>query len=101
VLIFVHWRKGPKWWTKIAPILFYSLTWILFIALPLINIGIVIFFFTISSDVLTDQYCLYFGLVAASRIIEFFVLIRPAMNNMIKNYYDNRIVLESGDQNAI
>ena len=46
VLIFVHWRKGPKWWTKIAPILFYSLTWILFIALPLINIGIVIFFFT-------------------------------------------------------
>ena len=28
-------------------------------------------------------------------------MIRPAINNMIKNYYENRIVLEGGDQNAI
>ena len=44
VLIFVHWRKGPKCWTKIAPILFFGLTWFLFIVLPLTNIGAVIWY---------------------------------------------------------
>jgi len=43
------------------------------------------------------QYLLYFTLVYVIRIIEFFVLIRPAMSNMTKNYYENRLVLEGGD----
>jgi hypothetical protein len=50
VLIFVHWRKGPKWWTKIAPILFYSLAWLLFIVLPLSNICVVISFLVSESN---------------------------------------------------
>jgi hypothetical protein len=50
VLIFVHWRKGPKWWTKIAPILFYSLTWLLFVVLPLSNICVALAYLVRSSN---------------------------------------------------
>ena len=113
VLIFVHWRKGPKWWTKIAPILFYSLAWLLFIVLPLSNICVAISYLVRKSNqakaiesydkilkeiiLLLFQYCLFYSLVAVCRIIEFFVLIRPAMSNMMKTYYDNKHVLEGDD----
>lgn len=117
MLIFVHWRKGPKWWTKIAPILFYSLTWLLFVVLPLSNICVAIAYLVSESNkvkaddkksadlktlehqilVLLTQYSLFYTLVALSRIIEFFVLIRPGMSNMVKTYFDNKHVLEGDD----
>lgn len=55
VLIFVHWRKGPKWWTKIAPILFYSLSWLLFVVLPLSNICVAIAYLVVKSNEAKDD----------------------------------------------
>jgi hypothetical protein len=50
VMIFVHWRKGPKWWTKIAPIFFYCLAWLLFVVLPLSNICVALAYLVRSSN---------------------------------------------------
>jgi hypothetical protein len=91
VLIFVDWRKGSKCWTKIAPILFFGLVWLIFIVLPLINIGLVIWIVTALKDegFWISQYCIFFGSVSLCRIIEFFITVRPAMSKMMKTYYDN------------
>ena len=91
MLIFVHWRKGLKCWTKIAPTLFFGLVWLVFIVLPLINIGLVIWIVTAlkHEGFWISQYCIFFGSVSLGRITEFFISVRPAMSKMMKTYYDN------------
>lgn len=38
-LIFVSWKKGPKWYKKIAPYVFFGMLLIVYIFVPLLNIG--------------------------------------------------------------
>jgi len=91
VLIFVPWRKGLKCWTKIAPTLFFGLVWLVFIVLPLLNIGLVIQILTTlkKKGFWVSQYCIFAGSVSLCRITEFFISVRPAMSKMMKTYIDN------------
>lgn len=38
MLIFVHWKKGPETWIKIAPFLYVALVIVLYITLPICNL---------------------------------------------------------------
>jgi hypothetical protein len=65
-------------------------------------IGLVIHIvITAGESVYNSQYCIFFGSVSLCRITEFFIAVRPAMSKMMRTYYDNKLVLESGDQNEI
>lgn len=41
--IFVSWRKGPAWWTRVAPYLYYGSTILIYQILPLITLAYVMF----------------------------------------------------------
>ena len=38
ILIFVSWKKGPAWWTKISPYLFFALLVFVYFVVPFLNV---------------------------------------------------------------
>ena len=81
ILIFRTWKTGPEWWVKIAPKLYYSLLIVVYLILPSLNI-LVELSAAISPKIKqkNSQYMawiLFYMVVCISRLIEFFVIIRP------------------------
>lgn len=37
-LIFIDWKKGPDWWLKISPFVFYTMLFSNYILVPIVNI---------------------------------------------------------------
>lgn len=40
ILIFVSWKKGPRWWTDVSHFTFGSLIFIVFLVIPIANVGL-------------------------------------------------------------
>lgn len=38
ILVFVSWKKGPTWWTKISPYLFFALLMFVYFVVPFLNV---------------------------------------------------------------
>jgi len=38
-MIFVNWKKGPQWWTKYSPYLYFAMIIIVYLVLPVLNIS--------------------------------------------------------------
>jgi hypothetical protein len=54
ILVFIHWKKGPEWWLKISPKIYFTFLILIFMILPLINEVIALILFIIPSFVLVE-----------------------------------------------
>lgn len=72
-LVFVHWRKGPEWWTKVSPKIFIGLTISIFFVIPLIIAVYLIFALLFYEHVRTAAvYCVFHLTLALFRPVEFY-----------------------------
>ena len=80
-LIFVHWKKGSKCWRNIAPYYFFVLTIILYLAVPLANLGGGLYVGANPKyDLLNNYnmpYLMFYYVTCVSRLTDFFSFIRP------------------------
>ena len=97
MLIFISWRKGPRWYVGIASKLFGFLTIVNFVASPAVVVTSIILTF-IQIDVRSSflvTYLLYFICVYSVRFIDFLILIVPYMRRQLfavkvdKDYREN------------
>lgn len=79
IMIFVHWQKGPAWYTRISPYLFYGIAIFTYVVSP-------IYMFTMLSILLVwtkaglwydSVYYIYFLFIYMIRMQEYFTKIRP------------------------
>lgn len=94
VLIFVHWKKGPEWWLKISPTIFFILLFAAFLILPALNVIISIVFicdpkYDIRAQPI-ESYVVFFMVLYMIRIIEFFTWIRKSIFDDAMIYLQNR-----------
>lgn len=93
-LIFVPWKKGPEWYLKISPVIFYILIYINYVILPAGNIGITAFF-TASPKYKfkpfpMESWVVFFTIVCFSRLLEFFVSLKKIIMDDARIYIETR-----------
>jgi len=54
-VIFVPWKKGPVWYTKVSHVIFHMLLLTNYLIIPLINLGLAFFFIVDPNYNLRDQ----------------------------------------------
>lgn len=97
ILIFASWKKGPKWYIKIAPYLFFGMLLTVYIFVPLMNIG-----YNIASWVIPgidnranfyESWVLLYFVLNIARLLSFFTSIRRTFLAEAKTYNQCRILL--------
>jgi len=98
-LIFVDWKKGPKWYLKVSPAIFFSLIMLNYLIIPVVNIA---FFFYLAfavpgfdvKKIYIESWVIFFLVVSASRIFEFFLVIKKSVLVDARNYISARKELD-------
>ena len=92
----MHWKKGPEWWLRISYLVFFGLLLTNYVILPLINIGISIFYIVWPGIDLEAQsiesYVIFITIVCFSRLVEYVFLIRRTV------VLDARIYLQTKEE---
>lgn len=79
-LIFVPWKKGPDWYLKFSPVVFYILMYLNYLILPVGNMVLSAYFtlnpnYDLKAKPL-ESWVIFFTVVCFSRITEFFSSIK-------------------------
>lgn len=92
-LVFVHWKKGPRWWKAISHKVFTVLLLTNYIFIPGTNILVsFIFIFNPSVDLKqepVESYVVFFMVICFSRVLEYFTLIRKTVIMDAKIFLQN------------
>jgi hypothetical protein len=76
IMIFVHWRKGPKWWTTYSPKIYYLLLVMVFILIPVVCLANMTVIFVMSDNFkLVRVFAFFFTVTFLVRPVEFYGLI--------------------------
>jgi hypothetical protein len=85
ILIFVHWQKGPQWYTRISPYFFYGMTMFAYLISPIymvILLGYLVIWMQ-SRRWYSSIYFLYFLFIYLFRIGEYFARVKPLVNEIL------------------
>jgi hypothetical protein len=90
----VPWKKGPEWYLKISPKIFFVLVYMNYVILPLGNMGLSVFF-TVDPkyDLKTiplESWVVFFTVVCFSRLTEFFSSIKKIVMDDARIYIETR-----------
>lgn len=93
-LIFVPWKKGPEWYLKISPKLFFFLIYMNYVILPLGNMGLSVYF-TVNPKynlkvIPLESWVVFFTVVCFSRLTEFFSSIKKIVMDDARIYIETR-----------
>ena len=93
-MIFIPWKKGPEWYLKISPAIFFVLIYMNYVILPLGNIGLSAYF-TINPAydlkiIPMESWVVFFTIVCFSRVLEFFVSIKKIIMDDARIYIETR-----------
>ena len=100
-LIFVPWKKGPEWYLKISPKIFFVFIYLNYVILPLGNIGYSAYQFTqfknLDLNGLSEQsWVIFFTIVCFSRVTEFFSSIKKIVMDDARIYIETRKLKQAG-----
>jgi len=75
-LIFCPWKKGPDFYLKYSPKIFFAMVYINYLILPVLNIGLTVFF-TLNPNydlkaLPLESYIIFFTIICFSRLVEYF-----------------------------
>ena len=89
-LIFVPWKKGPEWYLRISPAIFYVLVLMNYLIIPLANLGLSAYYvidpkYDLKSQVI-QSWVVFYNVVNFSRVLEYFFVIRRTILLDAKNY---------------
>lgn len=93
-LIFVPWKKGPEWYLKISPKIFFFMMYLNYVVLPVINIGLTVFFTVNPAYDLKalplESWIIFFTIVCFSRLVEFFSSLKKTVLDDARIYLATR-----------
>lgn len=82
-LIFCPWKKGPEWYLKFSPALFYIMMYANYVFLPGLNLGMSIYYTLNPKYELKilplESWVVFFTVVCFSRLLEFYTTIKKVV----------------------
>ena len=93
-LIFVPWKKGPEWYLKISPKIFFVLVYMNYVILPFVNMGLSVYF-TVNphynlKKIPLESWVVFFTVVCFTRLTEFFSSIKKIVMDDARIYIETR-----------
>lgn len=90
-LFFVEWKKGPKNYLKYSPYIFYTLTYLNYLIIPIANIGyFFILAFAVKSfkirEIFIESWVVFYVMVSFNRILEYFIEVKKNIILDARNY---------------
>lgn len=89
-LIFCPWKKGPEWYLKFSPFLFYSMMYLNYVILPAFNFGLFVYFTANPNyDLVTfplESWIVFFSIICFTRITEFFFSLKKIVMDDARIY---------------
>jgi len=83
MMIFISWKKGPKWWTTAAPFLYLGLIVISDIILPVVNISLLIYYLFDPNIKMRESnfesWAISFAVLCIAKILEFFISLKSSV----------------------
>lgn len=104
-LIFCPWKKGPEWYLKFSPALFYIMMYANYVFLPGLNLGMSIYY-TVNPKydlkiLPLESWVVFFTVVCFSRLLEFYTTIKKVVLDDARIYLETRKLKETGRINEI
>lgn len=101
-LIFVPWKKGPECYLKISPIIFFTMVYLNYIIIPLINIGLTVFF-TLNPKydlkvLPLESWVIFVTIVNFSRLVEYFTSLKKIFLDDARIYLETRKIRKEGGE---
>ena len=101
-LIFISWKKGPEWYLKISPKIYYTMIYLNYVILPVINIGIMIFF-TLSPKfdlkvLPLETWVIFVTIINFSRLLEYFASLKKIVLDDARIYLAARKAKLDGEE---
>ena len=101
-LIFISWKKGPEWYLKISPKIYYTMLYLNYIILPVINIGIMVFF-TLSPKfdlkiLPLETWVIFVTIINFSRLLEYFATLKKILHDDARIYLAARKAKLDGEE---
>ena len=104
-LIFIPWKKGPEWYLKFSPALFYIMMYANYVYIPAFNLGLTLFYTVkprYNLKILPlESWVVFFTVVCFSRLLEFYTTIKKVVLDDARIYLQTRKLKESGEANEI
>lgn len=99
-LIFVPWKKGPEWYLKISPIVFKTMLYLNYTILPIINIGLTIFF-TLNPKydlkvLPLESWVIFVTIICFSRLVEYYSSIKKNVLDDARIYLQAKAIKDEG-----
>jgi hypothetical protein len=93
ILIFVHWKKGPKVWRQISPYVYFSLIVFAYVLMPLANLVLGAYLWIapnidLQAEML-ESYIVFCIVLYTIRLFEFFFIIRRTVLPDARTYLAN------------
>lgn len=75
-LTFIPWKKGPDWYLKFSPFVFFGFMYLNYLILPLSNIALMVYF-TINPNydlkvLPLETWVIFFTIICFTRVVEYF-----------------------------
>jgi hypothetical protein len=99
-LIFIPWKKGPEWYLKFSPYVFYTMTYLNFLILPIMNIGITIYYSANPNYILrkipVESWVVFFTIICVTRLIEYFSSLKKILLDDARIFLETKKFKEEG-----
>ena len=79
-LIFVPWKRGPEWYLKFSPMVFFFMMYLNYLILPIFNIALSVYF-TVNprydlKQMPLESWVVFFTIICFSRLVEYYASIK-------------------------
>jgi hypothetical protein len=93
-MIFVSYKKGPKWWTNISYFVFKIGLILVYVLIPAFNLISCTCIYALPKFVLTDNpissWVIFWTILCTHRILEFFTVIRKSLLLDARIHYEQK-----------
>ena len=104
-LIFCPWKKGPEWYLKYSPVLFFTMMYLNYVILPTINFGLFVYFTCNQNYNLVvfplESWIVFFSIVCFTRVTEFFFSLKKVVMDDARIYLQTRKAHLAGEMETL
>lgn len=99
-LIFIPWKYGPTWYLKVSPFIFFFMMYLNYLILPLVNIGLSIFY-TVNpkynlKKMPLESWVVFFTVICFSRLVEYYTTLKKLIFDDARTYIEARKLRTEG-----
>lgn len=103
-LIFAPWKKGPSWYLKISPVIFFLLMYLNYIIIPGVNAALFVYYtvnpnYDLKTEAL-ESWIVFFSIICITRMTEFWFSLKKIVLDDARIFLQTRKLKQANEQES-